>query len=166
MFRRSRQGPAAAAKVGRNSIVRNCPDDRQGDWACVAIGQHPLVQSLDVRHELLSLAVRANSETALPEFQQNALLCFRYGAATRELTNDFVKRFLVIRPELLAQSKRFDLKIAKLNSGGRCQRSNRTATCITVAVPFVFHSKSKVNRSIESATRKSPQLEENQESRR
>jgi hypothetical protein len=33
------------------------------------------------------------------------------------LANDLVKSFLVIRPELLAQSKRFTLEIAKLNSG-------------------------------------------------
>jgi len=46
----------------------------------------------------------------------------------------------MIRPELFAQSIRFGLKIAKLNPGRRCQRSNRTPTSIAIVVALIFHS--------------------------
>src|SRR6186713_213335 len=69
MLRHPCQSAAAAAKVGRNSIVRYRPDDRQRHRTRAAIRQHPLVQTLHVSHELLGLAVRANGETALAQFE-------------------------------------------------------------------------------------------------
>jgi len=105
MFSRSRQGSAASAKIGRNGIVRNRADDCQRHRTRGAIRQHPLVQTLDVSHELLGLAIWANGEPALAEFEQNALFWFRHGSSAHQLANDFVIGFLVIRPELLAQSK-------------------------------------------------------------
>src|SRR5215510_8482194 len=98
------------------------------------------MQTLRVRHELLCLAVGPDGEAALAQLEENALFRFGKSTAMRELANDLVISFLMIRPELFAQSIRFGLKIAKLNPGRRCQRSNRTAASIAIVVALIFHS--------------------------
>src|SRR5438093_2344051 len=143
---RPRQGPAAAPKVGRDSIVRNRTDDCQRDRARAAISQHSLVQTLRVRHELLGLPVGANPKTPLPKLEQRSLFCFRHGSAKSQLANDFVIGLLVIRPELFEQPKRFSLKIANLNSSRGCQRSNGTAASIAVIIILVFHDEKLIRK--------------------
>ena len=83
----------------------------------VAISHHPFVQSARVHQKVFELAVGTNSKAALTQLEQRALFCFGYSSAAGELANDFVIRFLPVTPERIAQSIRFSLKIAKLNSG-------------------------------------------------
>ena len=82
------------------------------------------MQGFRVPEKFLELPVGADGEATRPQFEQRALFRLLHGAAAGQSANGFVVAFLLVRPKLIAQSIQFGLKIAKLNAGGRCQRSN------------------------------------------